>query len=47
MSNKIKWSIAGVVLMLILDNEVVSWAILTVLTYAWAWPIVKAGVFLD
>lgn len=47
MSDKIKWSIAGVVLMLILREEVVSWIISTALVYAWAWPIVKAGVCLD
>lgn len=47
MSDKIKWSIAAVVLMLILNDEVVSWIIMTVLAYVWAWSIVKAGVFHD
>ena len=47
MSDKIKWSIAAVALMLILNEEVVSWIISAALAYVWAWPIVKAGVFLD
>ena len=47
MSDKIKWSIAAVVMMLVLNNEVVSWMISAALVYVWAWPIVKAGVCLD
>ena len=47
MSDKIKWSIAAVALMLILNEEVASWIISAALAYVWAWPIVKAGVCLD
>ena len=47
MSDKIKWSIAAVVLMLILNNEIASWIISAALGYVWAWPIVNAGVCLD
>lgn len=47
MSDKIKWSIAAVVLMLILNNEVVSWMISAVLVYGWAWPVVKEVVTHD
>ena len=47
MSDKIKWSIAAVVLMLILNEEVASWIISAALAYVWTWPIMKAGVCLD
>lgn len=47
MSDKIKWSIAGVVLMLVLNNEILSWIILSAILYAAVWPIAKAGVCLD
>ena len=47
MSSKIKWSIAGVIVMLIANDEILSWMIVTALAYAWAWPIVREGVSLD
>lgn len=47
MSDKIKWSIAAVVLMLILNNEILSWMILSAIVSTAVWPIVKAGVCLD
>ena len=47
MSDKIKWSIAGVLVMLVLNSEVVSWIILAVIAYAWAWPFVVEVVTHD
>ena len=47
MSDKIKWSIAGVLVMFIVSDEILSWAILTAIAYAWAWPIVKEVVTHD
>ena len=47
MSDKIKWSIAGVVMILILNNEILSWMILSAIVSTAVWPIVKAGVCLD
>ena len=41
MSDKIKWSVAGVLVMRIVNNEILSWAILTALAFAWAWQLVK------
>jgi hypothetical protein len=47
MSDKCKWSIAGVIVMFIANNEILSWMIVTALAYAWAWPIVREGMNLD
>ena len=44
MSAKFKWSIAGVIVMFIFCNEILSGAILTAIIYAWAWPVVKEVV---
>lgn len=45
MTAKFKW--AMIALALILNNEIVSWAIVTALAVMWAWPIIKGGVTLD
>ncbi len=45
MSAKFKWGLFAS--MLIINNEILSWAILTILIIAAAWPIVKGGVTLD
>ena len=47
MSAKFKWSVAGVIVMFIFSNEILSWAILTAIIIAWGWPIVKEVVTHD
>ena len=44
MTAKFKWALIGIAL--ILNNEIATWAIITVLAVIWAWPIIKGGVTL-